>query len=140
MIGSREPLRRKARRTALIILYIYDLMNFPLDEIVKEILEKVKLSEKNLEFLDKLISKIKENKKIIDKTIKKHLINWKLERLSYIDRAILRIATCEILFFDDIPPKVSINEAIELAKEFSDEDARRFINGVLDAIYKEINK
>ncbi len=115
-------------------------MGFPLDEVVKEVLEKIKLNEKNLEFLDKLISKIKDNKKIIDEIIKEHLINWELERLSYIDRAILRIATCELLYFDDIPPKVSINEAIELAKEFSDEDAKRFINGVLDAIYKELNK
>lgn len=113
-------------------------MNLPIDEVTKEVLEKVKLNEKNLEFLDKLISKIKENKKTIDKTIKKHLINWKLERLSYIDRAILRIATCELLYFDDIPPKVSIDEAIELAKEFSDQDAKRFVNGVLDAIYKKI--
>ncbi|MEO0097834.1 MAG: transcription antitermination factor NusB [candidate division WOR-3 bacterium] len=136
----KEPIRRKARKTALTILYINDLMGFPLDEVVKEVLEKIKLNEKNLEFLDKLISKIKDNKKIIDEIIKEHLINWELERLSYIDRAILRIATCELLYFDDIPPKVSINEAIELAKEFSDEDAKRFINGVLDAIYKELNK
>lgn len=136
----KEPLRRKARKTALTILYIHDLMGFPIDEVTKEVLEKIKLNEKNLEFLDKLISKIKENKKRIDKTIKKHLINWKLERLSYIDRAILRIATCELLYFEDIPPKVSIDEAIELAKEFSEEDAKRFVNGVLDAIYKEIKK
>jgi len=111
-----------------------------MDEVVKEILKKVKLNERNLEFLDKLISKIKENKKKIDKTIKKHLINWEFNRLSYIDRAILRIATCELLYFEDIPPKVSINEAIELAKEFSDEEAKRFINGVLDAIYKDLKK
>lgn len=114
-------------------------MGFPIDEIVKEVLQKTKLNEKNLEFLDKLISKIKEHKRKIDRTIKKHLINWELDRLSYIDRAILRIATCELLYFDDIPPKVSIDEAIELAKEFSDEDARRFVNGVLDAIYKDLN-
>jgi len=124
----------------LTILYINDLIGIPLDEVVKEVLKKVKLNERNLEFLDKLIGKIKENKKTIDKTIKKHLINWEFNRLSYIDRAILRIATCELLYFEDIPPKVSINEAIELAKEFSDEEAKRFINGVLDAIYKNLKK
>lgn len=135
----KEPVRRKVRKVALTILYIHDLLGFPLDEVVKEVLEKNKLSEKNLEFLDKLISKIKEHKRKIDRTVKKHLINWEFHRLSYIDRAILRIATCELLFFDDIPPKVSINEAIELAKEFSDEEAKRFINGVLDAIYKDLD-
>jgi N utilization substance protein B len=134
------PQRRKVRKVLLIILYINDLVGIPLDEVVKEVLKKVKLNEKNLEFLDKLIGKIKENKKTIDKTIKKHLINWEFNRLSYIDRAILRIATCELLYFEDIPPKVSINEAIELAKEFSDEEAKRFINGVLDAIYKDLKK
>ena len=134
------PQRRKVRKVLLTILYINDLVGIPMDEVVKEILKKVKLNERNLEFLDKLISKIKENKKKIDKTIKKHLINWEFNRLSYIDRAILRIATCELLYFEDIPPKVSINEAIELAKEFSDEEAKRFINGVLDAIYKDLKK
>jgi N utilization substance protein B len=134
------PQRRKVRKVLLTILYINDLVGIPLDEVVKEVLKKVKLNEKNLEFLDKLIGKIKENKKTIDKTIKKHLINWEFNRLSYIDRAILRIATCELLYFEDIPPKVSINEAIELAKEFSDEEAKRFINGVLDAIYKDLKK
>ncbi len=114
-------------------------MGFPLDEVVKQVLEKIKLNEKNLEYLDKLISQIKEHKKKIDRTIKKYLINWDFQRLSYIDRAILRIATCELLYFEDIPPKVSIDEAIELAKEFSDDDARRFINGVLDAIYKNLD-
>ncbi|MEO0090710.1 MAG: transcription antitermination factor NusB [candidate division WOR-3 bacterium] len=135
----KEPLRRKARKAALTILYIHDLMGFPLDEVVKQVLEKIKLNEKNLEYLDKLISQIKEHKKKIDRTIKKYLINWDFQRLSYIDRAILRIATCELLYFEDIPPKVSIDEAIELAKEFSDDDARRFINGVLDAIYKNLD-
>uniref|UniRef100_A0A7V6CMZ0 Transcription antitermination protein NusB n=1 Tax=candidate division WOR-3 bacterium TaxID=2052148 RepID=A0A7V6CMZ0_UNCW3 len=134
------PQRRKVRKVLLTILYINDLVGIPIDEVVKEVLKKVKLNEKNLEFLDKLIGKIKENKKTIDKTIKKHLINWEFNRLSYIDRAILRIATCELLYFEDIPPKVSINEAIELAKEFSDEEAKRFINGVLDAIYKDLKK
>uniref|UniRef100_A0A7V3ZUP7 Transcription antitermination protein NusB n=1 Tax=candidate division WOR-3 bacterium TaxID=2052148 RepID=A0A7V3ZUP7_UNCW3 len=134
------PQRRKVRKVLLTILYINDLIGIPLDEVVKEVLKKVKLNERNLEFLDKLIGKIKENKKTIDKTIKKHLINWEFNRLSYIDRAILRIATCELLYFEDIPPKVSINEAIELAKEFSDEEAKRFINGVLDAIYKNLKK
>lgn len=134
------PQRRKVRKVLLTILYINDLVGIPIDEVVKEVLKKVKLNEKNLEFLDKLIGKIKENKNTIDKTIKKHLINWEFNRLSYIDRAILRIATCELLYFEDIPPKVSINEAIELAKEFSDEEAKRFINGVLDAIYKDLKK
>ncbi|MEO0087656.1 MAG: transcription antitermination factor NusB, partial [candidate division WOR-3 bacterium] len=80
----KEPLRRKARKAALTILYVHDLMGFPLDEVVKQVLEKIKLNEKNLEYLDKLISQIKEHKKKIDRTIKKYLINWDFQRLSYI--------------------------------------------------------
>ncbi len=66
--------------------------------------------------------------------------NWDFERIAIIDRLIIRMAICEFLFFDDIPPKVSISEAIEIAKKFSTDDSSAFVNGILDAILHMISK
>ena len=68
--------------------------------------------------------------------IEKRLKNWELQRIAVIDKVILRLALAEILYFSDIPPEVSINEAIELAKKYSTEKSSKFINGILDAIYR----
>ena len=77
---------------------------------------------------------------IIDKKIAENLKGWTLERLSKIDLAILRLACYEIIFLEDIPKNVSINEGIELAKKYSDDESRKFINGLLDSISQDINK
>ena len=68
--------------------------------------------------------------------VKKHVKNWEIERMAVIDRNILRMSCYELMFLQDIPPKVSINEAIELAKRYGDVDSPRFVNGILDKIYK----
>lgn len=81
-------------------------------------------------FLEGFIDKIKQ----VDDAITKHLKGWSIERLSKIDLAILRLACFEIIFMEDIPKKVSINEAVELAKKYTEDESRKFINGVLDAI------
>jgi len=72
----------------------------------------------------------------IDTLIKKHVKNWEIKRMAVVDRNILRMGCFELLFSEDIPPKVAINEAIELAKRFGDIDSPRFVNGILDKIYK----
>ena len=72
----------------------------------------------------------------IDALIKKHVKNWEIKRMAVVDRNILRLGCFELLFSEDIPPKVAINEAIELAKRFGDIDSPRFVNGILDKIYK----
>ena len=81
-----------------------------------------------------------KNLSYLDEIIKKYVENWEIGRLAIIDKNILRMGIFELLFLDDIPPKVSINEAIELAKKFGDVDSARFVNGVLDRIYKEESK
>ena len=81
-----------------------------------------------------------EYKDEFDKMIIKRLKNWELRRIAVIDKVILRLALAEILYFEDIPPEVSINEAIELAKKYSTEKSSKFINGILDAIYRETKK
>ena len=69
--------------------------------------------------------------------IEDFLENWELKRIAILDKLILQIAVCELLFFDDVPPKVSISEAIELAKKYSTDDSSGFVNGILDSVYKQ---
>ncbi len=106
----------------------YDLEKYYLNNEVKEV---------DKEFIEESVSSIIENMDMIDNNIKSNLKGWEFNRLYNIDKAILRIATNEILFNDEIPSEVSINEAVELAKEYSSEDAYKFVNGVLGAIAKK---
>ncbi|MFT5170203.1 MAG: transcription antitermination factor NusB, partial [Candidatus Omnitrophota bacterium] len=80
---------------------------------------------------------VEKNKKEIDDIIRKYAANWQLERMAVIDRNILRLGTFEIMFADEIPPKVTINEAVELAKKYGDSESGKFVNGILDKIHKE---
>lgn len=92
------------------------------------------------EFICKLISLYEEHKNEIDAEIVIHLRNWQFDRLAMMDRVILRQAIIELLFFADIPPEVTINEAIELAKKYSTDKSDKFINGILDAIFRRMSK
>lgn len=92
------------------------------------------------EFSIFLVEGISKNKDLIDSLISKYATNWQIQRMPAIDRNILRLATFELLFADDIPPKVSINEAIEMAKRYGDKDSGKFVNGVLDKINKTERK
>ena len=83
-----------------------------------------------------MIIKISENKKEIDSMIAKYATNWQIDRMAVIDRNVLRFAAYELLYNKDIPPKVSINEAIDIAKKFGGPDSGKFVNGVLDKINK----
>lgn len=91
-------------------------------------------AKEEIEFATKLIEKIVDNKNYLDELIKQFAENWELERIAIIDRAIIHIAVSEFLFFEEIPTKVSINEAIDIAKNYSTEKSGIFINGILDAI------
>ena len=76
----------------------------------------------------------------IEKTISRFLKNWELGRIALLDNLILQMAVCELLFFDDVPPKVSISEAIEMAKKYSTDDSSGFVNGILDSVFREVEK
>jgi N utilization substance protein B len=82
------------------------------------------------------VESLQDNLPDVDRALQGSLENWRLERLSVMDRSILRLAAAEILFLEDIPPKVSIQEAIHLAEAYGGKDSPRFVNGVLDALYK----
>ena len=92
------------------------------------------------EFSAFIIDGVAKNGALIDSLISKYATNWQIQRMPAIDRNILRLATYELLFADEVPPKVSINEAIEMAKKYGDKDSGKFVNGVLDKINKSERK
>ena len=136
---------RHSSRSAIIqTLYELDFNNFTQKDYL--VLLESNLNEfwpviKDQEFSKKLLKGIMEYKEKIDKLIEKYAPEWPISKINLVDRNILRLGIYELLYGDsqEVPPKVAINEAIELAKEFSGETSGRFINGVLGSIYKNIN-
>ena len=94
----------------------------------------------DLKYSDELIKNFKENKETIDALINKHAKNWTVNRMAKVDLAILRLAICEILYMCEVPVKVSINEAVELAKIYCDNKSPKFINGILGSAVNEIGQ
>lgn len=128
--------RRHARESALEVLYRLDIGSESITKATKEILQQRKFSPQGVEFFQRLVDETFNNLQEIDKTIEVTLKHWSFSRLAGVDRAILRVACCELLYLADVPPKVVINEALEIAKKYSSGESARFVNGVLDAIYK----
>ena len=96
------------------------------------------LSPDQLAYSERLYFSSIDNREYIDGIIKKHVKNWDISRLAIIDKLILRMSASEMFFIDDVPPKVSIVEGVEIAKIFSTQDSSTFVNGILDAIYNEV--
>ena len=128
--------RRHARECAMQVLYRLDIGNEGITKTTSEISTEQQFSKQGAEFFQRLVDTAFNNLGEVDKTIENTLQHWSFSRLMGIDRAILRIACCELLFLTDVPPKVVINEALEIAKKYGTDESPRFINGVLDAIYK----
>lgn len=132
--------RRKAREAALEVLYRYDLVKDDDERTIPEVIVRLSLGPETAEYFTRLVKTTLKYLNKIDTLIQKHLKRWRLDRLTTVDRVIIRLAACEILYFSDIPPKVSINEAVEIAKKYSDDKSGKFVNGVLDAIYKSLKQ
>ncbi|UCG44078.1 MAG: transcription antitermination factor NusB [candidate division WOR-3 bacterium] len=130
--------RRLAREAALETLYRLELVNDEPDDVIEEILNRRNPSEEAENYLRRVTQTAIDNGEEIDRVLKSHIKRWRLDRLRMLDRAVLRIACAEILYFDDVPWKVSINEAVDIAKKFGDDDSGRFVNGVLDSVCKEL--
>jgi len=130
--------RRRARIKAVIVLYQSDLLKKDINEIIHTEM----IFKKNLDaFTVKLVLGVEKNLKLIDETIKKVVENWTIERISIIDRNIIRMAIYEMFFEKDIPLKVSVDEAIEIAKLLGQkEDTPKFVNGILGKILIDIDK
>jgi N utilization substance protein B len=121
-------------------LYAYELSHESLDVILETIVGTLKKEPEIYEIAKHLFLKVIETKDEIDLLITSRVANWEFGRLAVIDKIILRISLCELLYFDDIPPKVSINEAIEIARRYSTEKSDKFVNGVLDSILDDLKK
>lgn len=108
--------------------------------IIEESLELPPLSSEDLESLELLTEDLWDHLEEVDGYIEKHLKGWSLHRLARADLAILEVAVYELLYADPIPHQVSINEALEISKEYSTADASKFINGILGSVYRDINE
>jgi N utilization substance protein B len=125
--------RHQARERALQILFQYDIHGKPglwLDEFWKPL----EADEETKAFAERLVAGVLAHKTELDQLIGQYAVNWKVSRMPIVDRNILRAGLYEFLWMDDVPAKVTLDEAVELAKSFGDEDASKFINGVLDKV------
>lgn len=132
--------RRQIREKVLQALYAHELSGESVDLILEHIVAPLKKEPEVFELAKQLILKTIEVKGELDALIKGRVANWEFNRLAVIDRIILRMGICELLYFEDIPPKVSINEAIEIARRYSTEKSDKFVNGVLDSILADLKK
>ena len=126
--------RRKARAIALQVLYEFDSVGHDAEKVLANLLADTGLSEDNAAFAQDLVNGVIQNKEQIDQHIKKFAPAWPLEQIPIIDRNILRLAIFEILLDNNVPVKVAINEAVELAKMFGGDNSSKFVNGVLGSV------
>jgi N utilization substance protein B len=134
--------RRSLREKALQVLYAFELTKDPIEQIKHLQLQEIEKKEDH-KFVNFIIDTTIENNANYDDTIRNTVDNWDMERIALIDSIIIKLCMTEFLYCEDVPTKVSINEAIDIAKEFSTKNSGKFVNGVLDAIllrFKEQNK
>lgn len=133
--------RTKARQLALQILYQIDITQDETPALSESFWQNQKqgLDDAVKQFSLELVEGIRSNREAIDKIISQYAKNWELKRMAVVDRNILRLACFELSYRPDIPPKVAINEAIELAKHFSGAEAGKFVNGILDKIKQDVS-
>lgn len=129
--------RRKSREVALQVLYQLDITKKDVHKTLAQFHDYFSGNEEKDDFMERLVLGVLEHRQKIDQLIEKYSENWRLDRMNIIDRAILRLAIFELLYCGEIPPKVTLNEAIELGKRFGSEDSGSFINGILDRIQNE---
>jgi transcription antitermination protein NusB len=131
-------LRTKSREFAMQMLFQWDMSKQDLSKLETKFWKSAKAAERTRVFANQLFEGAAHGVGELDEWIAKYAENWRPERISAIDRAILRLALHE-LRATDTPPKVVINEAVELAKKFSSDEAGRFVNGILDACHKSLS-
>lgn len=139
--------RRKAREIAVQALYRIEMNRIPAEEAVRLVLEQVQSEEeaekpeapdeRTYRFIVSLVDGTLSCLDEIDRNLARYLQGWQLDRLSRVDRQILRAAVYEIFRMEEVPPKVAVNEAIELAKRFGGEESGKFVNGVLGKMLRE---
>lgn len=132
--------RTRAREAALQILYQIEITQDPWEKAASVYWENVPAETEVREFANQLVQGAIQFRDQIDQRIKECADNWEISRMAAVDRNILRLASYELLHLTEIPPKVAINEAVELAKKYGDTDSSKFVNGILDRVHKEHHK
>lgn len=132
--------RRKARELVLQGLYAWEMNPDRFEAILDTFAAEIPEDTETVEFASALFRKAVRQQDPLDLDIRAAVKNWDFERLALLDRLILRLAAAELLYFDEIPPKVTMNEAIDLAKKFSTEQSGHFVNGILDALYRKYHQ
>lgn len=133
--------RSRARGWALQALYAWESRGEGPDTLIiafEELAGQLRVSQKNRLYAEILLRLTGNNLPRIDRTIQQHLTNWSLSRLSVIDRNVLRLGVAELLYVDDVPPRVTIREMMQLAERYATPESPRFVNGVLDAVMRSM--
>ena len=133
-------IRRRSRELAMQALFYMDVNKNDSQEMVELFCDNFVHSKKAIPFFLKLVNGVIDNRSEIDSIIERFSSNWKLGRMSCVDRNIIRLAVYELLFCNDIPSKVSMNEAIDIGKKFGADESGAFINGILDSIRIALEK
>ena len=139
--SQRERIDRiRARAWGLQILYRWEAMESgaSVRDALVETTATRRISPRRLPYLRELLTTAGEHMEEVDEWLRQALDNWRLDRLAAVDRALLRLAATEMIFLEEIPPRVSIQEAVRLAEQYGGPDSPRFVNGVLDALYRRL--
>jgi N utilization substance protein B len=136
-VNSGKHPRHYGREAVFQALYSVHISKENTEKILDDIQYRYKFDDDIKKYVTTLFNKANENETFIVETVSKYLENWEWSRVALLDRLILLMSTAELFYIDDVPPKVTIAEAIEIAKQYSTSDSSAFVNGILDAIYKE---
>ena len=131
--------RRKSREYALQMLFQWDITHDQIESIESSFWENQDEPGGVRDFAKQLVTRTIEHVEEIDALIQRHAENWRLDRMAVVDRNILRLATQELLYDNETPKSVVINEAIEIARRYSAQESPQFINGILDSIKRNLN-
>ncbi len=132
--------RRETREWIMQFLFQLDFNPEPIDIALKDFWEDKNPNEREKMYAEEIIKGVVQRKKELDEQLSQYATRWNSDRMGAVDRTVMRVALFEMLYREDVPPIVSINEAVHFAKDFSSFQSGRFVNGVLDRIRKDINR
>lgn len=132
--------RSRAREWALRVLYAWETRGGDLMAVLEEFMFRRRIGAERRPYVRRLVEAVAGDVAGVDREIQAALTNWRLERLSAMDRAVLRLAAAEMIHFPDVPPRVSIQEALRLAEKYGTDQSPRFVNGVLDALMRRLDR
>ncbi len=132
--------RRATREKVLQTLYAHELSKEPISGVMENVLGETREDPESFEFAKSLIDTVIRHREETEQLIRAKVSHWEYDRIAVIDKVLLHMGICEFLYFPDIPPKVTINELIEVAKLFSTQNSGKFINGILDAVLADLKR